>query len=269
MPKAPPRIPPRTTTLLPEPGELQAHLDQLESVVTDLQNQLLSAQKLASIGTMAAMLAHEYNNLATPVMSYAQHALDHNDTELMRTALEMTLRRLRGMASLSQHVLSFANDERQSLEQVNLREIIEMTLQTLGRDLKKDRIRLTLLVDEDLIARCNPNQLEQVLFNLILNARQAMLPKPGTLTIDAEPDADGAINLHVRDTGPGISPENLEQIFTPFFSTKRNADRPDRRGIGLGLAVCRQIVESWGGEINVESERGKGTTFTLSLPTIE
>jgi signal transduction histidine kinase len=147
--------------------------------------------------------------------------------------------------------------------------VIDMTLQTLGRDLQKDRIRLTVSVDDDLTARCNPNQLEQVLFNLLLNARQAILPKPGSLTLEAEPAGDNAVILRVRDNGPGITPANLERIFTPFFSTKRNADRPDRRGIGLGLAVCRQMVESWGGEINVESTVGEGTTFTLTLPTID
>ena len=256
-------------TVSTPPGNVQEHLNHLESALASLQDQLRSAQKLATIGTMAAMLAHEYNNLAAPVVSYARYALDKSEEPLMRQALEMVLRRLQAMATLSQRLLEYAHDEGTTLEQVRLRKVAELTIQSLGRDLAKDRIRLNVLIDPELTARCNANQLEQVLFNLVLNARQAMLPHPGTLTLDAEPAGGGTVRLHVRDTGPGIAPDVLPNLFTPFFTTKRNARRPDQRGIGLGLAVCREIVESWGGTIEVESTPGQGTTFTLTLPTIE
>ncbi len=256
-------------TVSPPVDDVQAQLDHLEEALGSLQEQLRAAQKLASVGTMAAMLAHEYNNVATPVMSYARHALDRDDQQLMREALDLVLRRLHAMATLSRRVLEFASDEGPSLEQVTLRSVAELTIESLGRDLAKDRIRLTILIDPELTARCNANQLEQVLFNLVLNARQAMLLRAGTLTIDAEPDGEGAVALRVRDTGPGIAPENLEHLFTPFFTTKRDADRPDKRGIGLGLAVCKDIVESWGGGIAVESTLGEGTTFTITIPTID
>jgi len=96
-----------------------------------------------------------------------------------------------------------------------------------------------------------------------------MLGRRGSLTIDAEPVAGGRVAVHVRDSGCGIREEDLPRIFEPFFSTKQYADRPDKRGLGLGLTICRDIVEEHGGELTVESKLGEGTTFTLTVPAAE
>jgi len=110
-------------------------------------------------------------------------------------------------------------------------------------------------------------QLEQVLLNLLINARQAMLGKGGSLTVRAQrADAGGEIKIQVMDTGPGISPKLLPKIFAPFFTTKSSGKKGEARGTGLGLAICKEIVEHHQGRIDVTSEVGKGTTFSISLP---
>ncbi len=114
---------------------------------------------------------------------------------------------------------------------------------------------------------CVPVQIEQVLMNLILNARDAMLPGGGFLKVTASGDAEH-VDIIVSDTGRGIPPEHLANIFRPFFTTKTGKDRPagSNSGSGVGLAFCRRIVDAHGGEISVTSQAGQGSTFTIRLP---
>ncbi len=211
------------------------------------------------------MLAHEFNNLFTPVVAYASHALSENDTDLMRSTLQKMLQRIETMGMMTDRLVGMAKQPDGAIKAVGLLDLVENAVSCLGRDLAKDNIELKLQIDADLRARANDNQLLQVLFNLVINARQAMLGRRGRLTIDAHPD-DEQVVIHVRDTGCGIPEENLERIFEPFFSTKQHADKPDRRGLGLGLAICRDIIEELGGSISVESQVDVGTTFTITLP---
>ena len=109
-------------------------------------------------------------------------------------------------------------------------------------------------------------QLEQVLLNLLINARHAMLGKGGTLTVKAQRLDDGETRLQVIDTGPGIPQRLMAKIFQPFFTTKATARRGEAKGTGLGLAICKDIIEHHKGRIQVQSEVGKGTTFNIYLP---
>ena len=245
---------------------LQVQLDRMEQHFEQLQAQLRQSQKLASIGTTAAMLAHEFNNLFTPVLAYAQHALDTQDTEMMNKALTKTLERVGTMRDMCDRLIGLAKPPDGAIKGINLIALARSAVGCLGRELDKDSITLNLQIDPNLNVRANENQLLQVLFNLVINARQAMLPKPGRLTIDAAPTGDGQVAVNIRDTGCGITEANLGCIFDPFFSTKQRADRPDQRGLGLGLTICRDIIEELGGQIAVASELGAGTTFTLTLP---
>lgn len=253
----------------PEPApaahDVSEHLDDLQEKLSDLQKQLRHAQRLASIGTMATMVAHEYNNLMTPIISFSRYALEQDDPELLRSAVQKSLRQAEQAQQLSAKILSLAVDQDRGPTRVELRELIGESVECLGRKLEKDNIGVTIDVPENLWVRAHPGQLQQVLVNLIQNARQAMLGRRGRLTFRAE-SVDDQVVLSVSDTGEGIGSEDLPRIFDPFFTTKGMVDRPDRRGIGLGLAVCKDIVEEQGGRIDVESKLGAGATFTITLP---
>ncbi len=245
---------------------LQDHIDTLQAEFDQIKAQLRQAQKLASIGTTAAVIAHEFNNLFTPVVAYARQALDTDDVPLMRTALAKTLERTAAMTGMADRIIGLARHSDAAARPVPLRELAEEAVACLCRDLDRDNIGVNIQIDEHLEAVANENQLLQVLFNLVINARQAMLGTRGRLTIDAVRVPGDQVEINVRDTGCGIAPEHLARIFEPFFSTKRSADRPDRRGLGLGLPICKDIIEQHGGTITVTSKPRQGTTITLRLP---
>jgi len=245
---------------------LEAQLDGLEQRMADLQHQVERLQRLASLGTVSAMLAHEFNNILTPIVSYCGYAMQRQDPELMRTAVEKTHKNAQRLTTLCNRILGMAVDDQMGPTETALLPLARDAVECLGRDLDKDDITVSVDVAEDLKARATAGSLQQVLFNLVINARQAMLDRPGALRISARRTDDGRVVIDVSDTGCGIKPENLERIFEPFFTTKEHENRPDRRGIGLGLHVCKQLMEEQGGGIAVRSKPGEGTTFTLTLP---
>ncbi len=264
-----PAFPAEALTVTTDALALQAQLDRLAAHFEQLHAQLRQAQKLAGLGATAAMIAHEFNNLFTPVVAYAQHALDTDDVELMRKALTRTLEQARVMRHMSDRVVGLAKQGDGRIQAVRLREAVVAAVECLGRDPEKDNISVNIQIDPDLEVRANENQLLQVLFNLVINARQAMLGRRGRLTVDAVATGDGKVQINVRDTGCGIRPEHLPRIFEPFFSTRQGGDRPETRGLGLGLAISRDLVEEMGGSIDVTSEVGVGSTFTVTLPQAE
>jgi|GEM_PF-980864 len=245
---------------------LQEQFDHFASHISQLQNQLRQSQKLATLGATAAMIAHEFNNLFTPVVAYARHALDTDDVALMRKALSKTLTQTAVMREMADRVIGLAKPSDGAITSVNVENIVKNAISCLGRDLTKDNISVNLQIDPELAVRANENKLLQVLFNLVINARQAMLGRRGRLAIDAVATRDGKVQINVRDTGGGIPAEKLEQIFEPFFTTKQNAQRSDQGGLGLGLTICSEIMEELDGQIDVSSEAGVGTTFVLTLP---
>jgi signal transduction histidine kinase len=255
-------------TLAADTYQLQVQLDHLVDQFDQLRQQLRHSQKLASIGTTAAMIAHEFNNLFTPVVAYAGHALESDDPDLMRKALRKTIEQVEVMHAMADRVVGLAKQSNDSIKPVPLLEFAESAIACLCRDPKKDNIGINLQIDSDLKVRANENQLMQVLFNLVINARQAMLGRHGRLTIDAAPHPDDpeCVRINVRDTGHGIPPEDLERIFEPFFSTKTSATKPDQKGLGLGLSICRDIIEELNGTIEAHSRLNVGTTFTITLP---
>jgi len=249
--------------------EVQAALSGVEDRVALLQRQVQRLQKLAGLGTMSAVLAHEFNNLLTPIIGYVQAAQQRQDAKFTATALEKTLSHARHAAGLCAKILGMASDETTAPASTDLRPLVEDAMECLGRDLTKEGIEIAIEVSPTLQARINPTSIKQVLFNLLLNARQAMLERRGMLTVTAQRVGDHMVRLSVRDNGPGIKAEAIERIFEPFFTTKSRAGRPDRGGLGLGLYVSRQLVEEGGGKLTVESTPGEGATFTLWLPAAD
>jgi signal transduction histidine kinase len=237
-----------------------------------LREQLTESQRLATIGTIAAVIAHEFNNLLTPVVSYTQMALasaegDKPDMALIAKALKKAFHGSSKAGKICTSMLSLARGDAEPAE-VSVQRLVDESLAVLARDPHKDGIALRVQVQPDLIVRGDPVQLEQVLLNLLINARQAMLGKGGSLTIRAQHDGAASVKIQVIDTGPGIPAGLLGRIFEPFFTTKDAARRGEAKGTGLGLAICKEIIEHHQGRIEVSSEVGRGTTFTICLPMV-
>jgi len=257
------------------PASLEQSLDQrlvqMQQQLDEVRNQLLESQRLATIGTIAAVIAHEFNNLLTPIVSYSQFAMksaqgNAPDMELIRKALEKSAQSAEKAGRICQSMLGLARGQ-SVFENVSVRRLVDETLLVMARDPQKDGIALRVQVQPELMVCGDPVQLEQVLLNLLINARHAMAGHGGALTIKAS-SAEGAdeMRLQVIDTGPGIPEKLLGRIFEPFFTTKGTARRGEAKGTGLGLAICKQIIEHHKGRIEVASEVGKGTTFTVILP---
>ncbi len=249
---------------------LHQSLAQKEEENRALKSQNLQLQALANLGSATCIIAHELNNLLTPLGNYAALALQNpGDQKLAEKALDKTTRICQRVSRIMQSTLAMANGQKQQRETVSAQALIEEVFTCLCRDLAKDRIQVELHVDETLQVSCIPVQIQQVLLNLVLNARDAMLPGGGFLRVSATADAEH-VNLIVSDTGRGITAENLKNIFRPFFTTKSGKDCPadSNSGSGVGLAFCRRIVEAHGGEITVQSQIGQGSTFTVRLPRL-
>src|ERR1051326_1510150 len=162
-------------------------------------------------------------------------------------------------------MLALARGE-SNIGKVDVQKLVDEVLLVLARDPQKDGIALRVQVQPGLFVLGDTIQLEQVMLNLLINARQAMLGDGGSLTIKAQKLDNGQVRLQVIDTGPGIAEKNLPRIFEPFFTTKGNGRKGESKGTGLGLAICKEIVEHHQGRIEVASEVGKGTTFSIFLP---
>lgn len=249
--------------------QLVAAQDQLDA----LQEQLTESQRLATIGTIAAVIAHEFNNLLTPIVSYSQYALQSAESEspdlgLIKKALSKAFQSSSKAGKICQSMLGLARGE-SFFADVQVQKLVDEVLLVLARDPQKDGIALRVQVQPDLTVHADPVQLEQVLLNLLINARHAMLGKGGSLTIKATACEDGnELRIQVIDTGPGIPEKLIGKIFLPFFTTKGTAQRGESKGTGLGLAICKEIVEHHKGRIDVASEVGKGTTFSIFLPMV-
>ncbi len=245
---------------------LETHLANLEEQLNLLRAQVRQAQQLASLGTAAATIAHEVNNLLTPILSYAQAALDTGDLDLQKKALSVTVKNVRMLVAMADRVLQINAAKPIKPEITLLQEAATDAVDSLCRDLSKDGITLSIRIDEGLTAWVDPLHLRQVLFNLLLNARQALLSShSGRITITGRREGKQTV-LEVIDTGAGIAPELLPHIFDPLNSSKvPDADEKERCK-GLGLALCRDLVDENGGTLNVTSKPGAGTTFTIALP---
>lgn len=267
------RQPPRSSEpAAPTPSDhtpaisIEDQLDRLEGHMASLQVQVQRLQRMASLGTVAATLAHEFNNLLTPIISYSQYALSREDPTLLRTAVEKTHSNAERLSTLCGHILGLATDDQMGPTIAEIKPLLFEAVSCLGRDLEKDNIAFSVDAPDDLTARVRRGSLRQILFNLVLNARQALFDRAGKLTLAARSTEEGHVEIAVSDTGLGIRPEHMDRIFEPFFTTKQHGSQPERGGVGLGLHVCRQLVEEQNGTITVESKPGQGAKFTLRFP---
>jgi two-component system NtrC family sensor kinase len=228
----------------------------------ELERRLMQADKLSSIGLLAAGVAHEVNTPLAVISTYAQMLAKQisGDTEkapLLEKIAKQTFR----ASEIVNSLLNFSRTSTTEFAAVDLNKVISETVSLLEHQLNKSKIAVHLALDPKLPRiKGNPGKLQQVFLNLFLNARDAM-ESGGTLAIKTARSDDRQVRVTVADSGAGIAAENLTRIFDPFFTTKAA-----KKGTGLGLSVSYGIVKEHGGEIEVASEWGAGTRFELSFP---
>lgn len=248
------------------PANSAQQIVQLEQQVALLQDQLRQAQKLTALGELVSTTTHEFNNILMTIINYAQLGVRHRDDATRDKALEKILAAGQRAAKVTNAVLGMARNRSGNFEATDVARIVQDTLLLLDREFAKYRIRVETQFDATPHAWANGNQIQQVLLNLMINARQAMT-NGGTLIVTIAHDKEGdMIDILVRDTGSGIPADKLPKIFEPFFTTKSGPDESGRGGSGLGLSSCRNIIEAHRGRIRVESAVGRGTAFTIKLP---
>jgi signal transduction histidine kinase len=233
-----------------------------------LREQLLRAQRLSSVGTLASSVAHEFNNILTTIINYAKLGQrSEADDKTRALAFDKILKGSQRAANVIHSMLGFARNQSTAREMTDLVDLAEEVLVLVDKDLRKHQIRVETSFHNRPKAPVIRGQIEQILLNLVINARQAMC-NGGRLTVEVlENPKSQMAEIRVKDTGIGIPPEQLRLIFEPFYTTKA-PDEDGHGGSGLGLSVCRQIIEQHNGRIRVESMPGKGSVFTVKLPTV-
>ncbi|MFA6433917.1 MAG: response regulator [Elusimicrobiales bacterium] len=242
---------------------LYRELDDKMREIEKMQAHLVESEKLAAIGKLAAGVAHEINNPLTGIMGFAELMLQSKDLSAsQREDVASILQQSQRCRKIVQNLLQFSRKKKGNNEAVDLRALLEVSLQVMKYDLMRENIEVQKYFPEDLpVVQGDPAQLEQVYLNLLGNARQAMEGKNGGLLKISASRKDGLVVLRVEDTGCGIPPENLGKVFDPFFTTK-----PVGQGTGLGLSISYGIIQQHHGTIRVESQPGIGTAFIISLP---
>ncbi|EAQ81225.1 sensor protein HYDH [Blastopirellula marina DSM 3645] len=240
----------------------------LEEQVETLKRRLAEAQKFTALGELMSSTTHEFNNVLTSVINYAQMGLRHQDEATRNRCFDKILAAGQRAAKITTGVLGLAKNRSDRREPTDLTPLVKDAIMLLEREMQKYRVELDVQLDDVPPALAIGNQIQQVLLNLLINARQAM-PKGGRLVVRLSHDAaEGVVSLMVRDSGTGIPADQLPKIFDPFFSTKSGPDESGKGGTGLGLATCRDIIEAHEGKIRVQSTVGVGTAFTIRLPAV-
>jgi signal transduction histidine kinase len=276
----------------------------LSARLAELEVELERAGRLATLGMMAGAVAHEFNNLLTPVLSYAQLALnDLDDRDLVEKALTRCVEGAEKAAAIAASMLGLVRPDG-SAQRADVAAVVGQAIASLTRDPRKDGIELVVETPAGLVAGIRPVAMEQVLLNMILNARSAILPETGTIRVSAErstwnkvgkklasgfassavpsfsvvsktvdPVSSGehegdepCIAIRVMDTGRGIAPEAAGRLFQPL-ETHSGTSPDGRTGTGLGLMICKRLIEEAGGAIGFKTAPGVGTSFLIALPT--
>ena len=241
-------------------------LQDSERQLKENQDMLIQVERLASMGQLAASIAHEVNNPLSGVLVY-MHLMQRKiargeaPTEQLLDYLAKMEFEITRSANLIRNLLDFSSQSEPNMREVDVGQVLNRALDlTVLAGSQNARVEKDLHPVPKVIA--DPEQLQEVFVNLIMNAFQAM-PREGVLTLSVRL-ADGEVRIAVKDTGCGIPPENMGKLFTPFFSTKKEV-----KGVGLGLPVAYGIVQRLKGRIEVESRVGEGSTFTVCLPIPE
>lgn len=244
-----------------ELGLLAKAFNEMTRNLADIHRQLAQADKLASVGRLAAGLAHEINNPLTGVLSYASLLRKRMEHDIPACEdLDVIVRETVRCRGIIRGLLEFARPAAPARKPMDLNDVVRRSVSVVMTQMAMHQVDLSFDLAADLpLVQADANQVEQVVVNLLLNAADAIGPDGGNIRATTCGNAT-SVELQVKDSGRGIPAEDLPRIFEPFFTTKGN------HGTGLGLAVSWGIVEAHGGSLAVKSEVGDGTCFTLRLP---
>ncbi len=231
---------------------------QSASGSADLQASLRRLDQLANLGIVSASVAHEIKNGLTAINTFINMLIEKETDREMAELVQRELKRIDGLAT---QMLRLSAPKASALATVRLHDVLEHSLRLLQYQFSSRLIAVkkNFNAKSDLV-RADEAQLQQSFMNLLLNAAEAM-GSQGELWVATETTSEARLKVFIRDTGPGISAENLPRLFEPFFTTKRN-------GTGLGLAICERVLQEHLGSIEVKSELGRGTTFIITLPLV-
>ncbi len=249
---------------------LQGAIRQAAEQKCLLDQQLIQSQKLASIGELSSGIAHEINNplaIMGQEVEWIRHLLGEVEGKLgpgeaeLKDSLQEIGRQVERCREITHKLLDFARKKEPLIQSVDINRLVEDMARLVEREASLHNIRLERYYSENLPeAHTDAPLVRQVVLNILNNATHA-IQKDGTITIRTREQRDGSLEIQVSDTGSGIPKEYLDKVFDPFFTTK-----PPGQGTGLGLSICHGIMDRLGGRISLESEEGKGATFTIHLP---
>ena len=234
-----------------------------------LEIQLLQSAKMSAVGQLAAGVAHEFNNVLSGIVGYTSLAMSRNDVEKIREDLNVVEKASNRAIEVVRKLLAFSRQKDEKYILSNIDELIDDSLSLVNNTLSKEGVKIIKHFGKTPPVKVNQNEIQQVVLNMVINAKHAIdenlelsyEDKVIGVTTEA---VDGFVKMDISDTGIGIPRENIPKIFEPFFTTKdRNSKEP---GTGLGLPITYAIIERHGGSIDVDSEIGKGTTFTIWIP---
>ena len=234
-----------------------------------MTQQLWQASKLATMGQLAASVAHELNNPLATISLHAETLIGQLAADdPARRSLLVIVQEVERMASLVSNLLVFSRRSHRQISTIDIGEELQNSLQLIHYHLRSHSITVTTNFANDLPSvQADRQQLRQVFLNLLTNASDAM-PEGGTLTVRARKksleNGAAAIMIEFSDSGIGVDPEDLPKLWEPFFTTK-----PEGKGTGLGLPICRRTLEEHRGTIDIESLPGTGTTVRIILPAME
>jgi DNA-binding response OmpR family regulator len=234
-----------------------------------LEIQLLQSAKMSAVGQLAAGVAHEFNNVLSGIVGYTSLAMSRNDVEKIREDLSVVDKASNRAIEVVRKLLAFSRQKDEKYTLTNINEVINDSLSLVNNTLSQEGVKIITHFGKTPPIKVNQNEIQQVVLNMVINAKHA-IDENTDLTYEDKvigvttESVDGFVKMDISDTGIGIPRENIPKIFEPFFTTKdRNSKEP---GTGLGLPITYAIIERHGGSIDVDSELGKGTTFTIWIP---
>lgn len=239
-------------------------ISRLESEAKERELRLIQSEKLSSMGRVIAGIAHELNNPLTAISGFSELLLKTSADDNVKTMAGKINKSADRMANIVRDLLAFSNAPTLKRTRVNIKKIIDETLDLVSEALHVSKIAVSTDIAEDIAMSVDKEQMERVLFNLIANSIDAVRDsgKGDRMLIKARKKNNRVI-MEVADNGPGIPQQTIDRIFEPFFTTKGFG-----KGTGLGLSICYNIIKAHDGDIRVKSIEGEGTTFIIELPTV-